>query len=558
MGRGGFWSVVLALLVVLGGFAGAEEGVGITDEMLLNAQDLEDQWVHYSRAYNGWRYTPTDQINRDTVRRLVPKTVVQTGITDGAFETTAIYEDGRLYITTPSSQLWCVDARTGHTIWKYVQTLPWDLKLCCGPVNRGVAIRGNTVFWGTLDAHLIAFDKNDGTMLWDRIVADYRDSYSLTSAPLIIKDMVLIGPGGAEFGVRGFIDAYHVDTGERIWRRWLTPAPGEPGNETWEGDSWRRGGATAWLPGTYDPELDRIYWAVGNPSPDWDGSVREGDNLYSESILALEPATGEILWYFQNTPHDVFDWAGVNEPILIDETINGRPVKALVQANRNGYLYALDRVSGEFLYAKPFTETNWAVLDDLGRPRIRPEIYTQDTNRVCPGVFGGSNWPPCSYSPDTHLVYIPEMKRCATYIRMPVEYRRGLPYYGGIVMLDDIIDPADEPSGSLKAFDTRTGEEVWSFDMGGPNWAGALSTGGGLVFAGAPDGYLRAFNDESGEVLWKFQTGSGLYAPPTSFVMDGKQYIGIASGWGQPAEVVGLKVDSKGSAYFLFSLFDED
>lgn len=548
--------VPLIALALAPSTAAGQGARAIDDAVLLAAQNRPELWAHYSRNYAGWRYAPMDQINRRNVHRLVVKWVFQTGIVDAAFETTGVFDGERLFITTANNHLFCLDPRTGALKWRYNHILPPDVKLCCGPVNRGVAVYEGKVYMGTLDARLLCFDAETGLQLWDRQVADYRDSYSITGAPLIVKGKVLIGPGGAEYGVRGFIDAYDADTGEHVWRFWGTAGPDDPGNDTWEDDSWMHGGATAWLPGTYDPELDLLYWGIGNPSPDWNGEVRKGDNLYSESIVALNPDTGKLVWYFQNTPHDIFDWSGVNEPILVDENINGRPVKALVQANRNGYLYALDRTNGRFLYAVPFTKVDWAVLDDMGRPRIKPELFQRVENPVYPGVFGGTNWPPSAYSPRTHMIYIPEMERGATFIRQDATYRRGLPYFGGTLIFHDLVDPSITPKGSIKAFDIRTGEERWAFDVGSPNWGGLLATGGGLVFGGAPDGYLRAFNDETGEVLWQFQTGSGLYAPPITFTLDGKQVVGIASGWGQAAPAIGLHNDSKGCAYFLFELFD--
>lgn len=545
----------LALSALCGG-AWASEEAGVTQDMLLDAQNRPDMWVHYGRNYGGWRYAPMDQINRTTVKRLVPKWVYQTGVSGGGFEVSAVTFENKLYITTPNSHLICVDARDGSVVWRYDHDVD-PVNLCCGPVNRGVAVLGNRIYYVTLDAHLLCFDANTGLQLWDRIVADYRDSYSLTLAPMVVKDMVLVGIAGGEYGIRGFIDAYDATTGELVWRFYTIPAPGEPGNETWAGDSWKTGGVPAWVTGTYDPELDLVYWGLGNPGPDFNGAVRLGDNLYSESVVALDADTGKLVWYFQTTPHDEFDWDACSEPMLIDEVFEGERVKAAVQVNRNGYVYAWDRVDGRFLYAKPYTKVTWANIDDAGKPVIKPELTKPGPKTVCPGIFGGKNWPPAAYSPRTHMIYIPDMERCCMFISMDVVFRRGLPYYGGV----PVFLPSGEARGYVKAMDLRTGELAWSFETpGGPNWAGLLATGGGLVFGGAPDGYLRAFNDETGEVLWKFQTGSGLFAPPTTFTLDGKQYLGIASGWGQPAEVVGLdaeKTGPSGSAYFLFGLMED-
>lgn len=529
---------------------------GVSNEMLLDAQDRPDVWVHYARNYAGWRYFPGDKINRDNVKRLTPKWAHQTAVLGGGFEVSAVLFDGKMYITTPNSHLICVDARTGKQIWRYDHEMPDGVNLCCGPVNRGVAVHGNRVYWVSLDARLMCFDADTGLQLWDREVDDYRDSYSLTVAPMVIRDMVIVGIAGAEYGVRGFIDAYNVRTGERLWRFYTIPGPDDPGGDTWEGNSWMNGGGSAWVTGTYDPELNLLYWGIGNPSPDFNGEVRKGDNLYTNCVIALNPDTGELAWHFQMMPHDIFDWDGVSEPILIDEVIDGKEVKALVQANRNGYVYALDRTNGEFLYASPYSKVNWAIIGEDGVPRIDPKVLAQEGEiYVCPGIFGGKNWQPASYSPDTHMMYIPDMERCSYYTTFDITFRRGLPYYGGWVRMDD-----ERPAkGYIKAMDVRTGEIKWTFDTDVPNWAGTLATGGGLVFGGAPDGHLRAFNDETGEVLWEFQTGSGIFAPPTSYEIDGKQYIGVASGWGQPAELEGFPISLTpgGSTYYLFGLMED-
>ena len=424
-----------------------------------------------------------------------------------------------------------------------------------GPGEGGVASLGGRVESPTVDGRLLGFGADAGLMLWDRMVADYRESYSMTAAPLIVKDKVIVGIAGGEYGIRGFIDAYDVDTGERVWRFYTIPGEGEPGNETWAGDSWKSGGASTWVTGTYDPELNLIYWGVGNPGPDFNGDVRLGDNLYSDSVVALDAGTGKLAWYFQSTPHDVFDWDAVSEPIIVDEEFEGKKVKAIIHVNRNGFVYALDRTNGELIFARPYTEVNWADYDERGKPTLKAELTRSEGRKhVSPGLFGGKNWPPAAYSPDTHFVYIPDMVRPSTFMSMEVTFRRGLPYYGGTMEFDPIADA----KGYVKAMDVRSGEIKWSFETpGGPNWAGLLSTGAGIVFGGAPDGYLRAFDAETGEVLWKYQTGSGTFAPPTSFELDGQQYIGLAAGWGQTGGPSGIRRTSEGARYFLFELKDE-
>ncbi len=526
---------------------------GVTDEMLLRAQAWPEGWVHYHRNYQGWRYAPLEQINRQTVKRLAPRWVLQTGIVGGGFEVTALAHDGRLFITTANSHLFCVDARTGGVLWRYDHVMPEGVNLCCGPVNRGVAIRGKKIYYGTLDARLMCFEAETGLQLWDRMVGDFREAYSLTLAPLIVGNKVIVGVGGAEYGVRGFIDAYDAETGERLWRFYAIPGPGEPGRETWGGDSWMNGGGSTWLTGTYDPELNLLYWGIGNPAPDFNGDVRPGDNLYTDCVVALDPETGRLVWHFQATPHDIFDWDAVSEPVLIDATIRGRPVKALLQANRNGYLYALDRTNGQFLYASPYSKVNWADLDAQGKPVVKPDLLARRSKHVCPGVLGGKNWPPTAYSPRTGLIYIPDMNLCSTFSSMDIVFRRGLPYLGGMV----INDPPSTIDGGIRAVEVATGEIKWSYGMKAPNWAGLLATAGGVVFGGAPDGYLRAFDDETGEVLWEFQTGNGVFAPPTTFMLDGRQVIGLASGWSQMGDFMMRRPDQqRGCAYFLFGLME--
>lgn len=548
------WALILVPCLTLVSPSWADQPE-VTTQLLENAQDHDSMWITYGRNYGAWRHIPVDTINKENVSQLRPKWIYQTGVSGGGYEVSAITFNNLMYLTTANSHLFCVDARTGETVWSYDHPLPETVNLCCGPVNRGVAIHGNRIYYTTLDAHLICFDAATGLMLWDRVVEDYRASYSLTVAPLVVKDKVLVGIAGGEYGIRGFIDAYSLDTGELMWRRHTIPAEGEPGNDTWSGDSWKSGGAPTWVTGTYDPDLNLVYWGTGNPSPDFNGDVRMGDNLYSNSILAINPDNGEIAWYFQTSPHDIFDLDGTSEPMIIDEEINGELVKLVIQVNRNGFIYALNRTNGEFVYAKPYSKVTWANYDEYGRPVVKPELLGPGYKTVCPGIFGAKNWPPAAYSPDTHMVYLPDMQRCSTFASLDVIFRRGLPYYGGIVMFNN----DDESAGYVKAVDVRTGEVKWTFETpGGPNWAGMLSTGGGLVFGGAPDGYLRAFDAETGEVLWKYQTGSGVFAPPTSFTIDGEQYIGLAAGWGQPAEALGMNksvAGSKGgSAYLLFSL----
>ncbi|NKB34977.1 MAG: PQQ-dependent dehydrogenase, methanol/ethanol family [Pseudomonadales bacterium] len=520
----------------------------VTTEILENAQDYSDRWVNYGKNYGAWRYMPDEQINRETVAGLRPVWIKQTGVTGGAFEVSALVNDGRMYLTTANSHLIVVDPLTGAELWRYDHEFE-NVDLCCGPHNRGVGLYEDKVFWGTLDAHLLAFDAATGIQLWDAEVGDHRESFSVTGAPLVVKDMVLIGVGGGEFGIRGYIDAYDVNTGELCWRFYTTAGPGDPNNDTWAGDSWETGGGPTWVTGTYDSESDLVFWGTGNPWPDINNQVRAGDNLYTNSVVALDADSGELRWYFQTSPRDEFDHDSTSEPMLIEEMVNGELRKLVVQVSRNGHVYALDRLSGDFLWAGEYTRVNWAERDESGKPVLKEELYDPAGTVIFPGLYGGKNWPPASYSPDTSMLYIPTTEWGTNFIRREGEGRPGTMDLGGI--------PAFEQSGTgwLVAFNMRTGEIDWQQETPGNfNWAGTLATGGGLVFGGAPDGFLRAYNDETGEVLWEFQTGSGLYAPPTSFTIDGKQYLGIASGTRDPVTREGVATGISPGNYILFSL----
>ena len=543
-----FISSLAVLLMASLFLTGVSRAQNVTTDILENAQDYSDRWVTYGKNYGAWRYMPDSQINRDTVANLRPVWIKQNGVTGGAYEVTALVNDGRMYLSTANSHLIVVDPLSGDELWRYDHDFE-NVDLCCGPHNRGVALHEDKVFWGTLDAHLMAFDAATGIQLWDVEVGDHRESFSVTGAPLVVKDMVLIGVGGGEFGIRGYVDAYDVNTGERRWRFYTTPAEGEPGNETWLGDSWKTGGAPTWVTGTYDPETDWVFWGTGNPWPDINNAVRAGDNLYSNSVIALDADSGELQWYFQTSPRDEFDHDSTSEPMIIEEMFEGEMRKMIVQVSRNGHVYGLDRMTGDFLYAGEYTRVNWAERDESGKPVLKEELYEPRDTMIFPGLYGGKNWPPASYSPDTHMLYIPTTEWGTRFIRREGEARAGVMDLGGIPQFDTT------GTGWVVAFDMLSGDIAWQKEMPGNfNWAGTLATGGGLVFSGAPDGYIYAMNDETGEVLWKFQTGSGLYAPPTSFTIDGKQYIGIASGTMNPASRAGVSTGISPGNYILFSL----
>lgn len=483
-------------------------------------------WRSYGGNLAGWRYSPLRQIRTSNIAQLAPAWILPTGV-NGSNETTPLVIGETMYITGPSNTAWAVDLLTGRKIWSYSKDVPSGLGLCCGPVNRGFAMLGNRLFKMNIQATLVALEANSGKVLWETTVDDYKKGYTATAAPLVVKDMVVTGIAGAEWGIRGYIDAYDAATGKRRWRFYTVPTKGEPGVETWGGDSYMHGGGSTWITGTYDPELNLIYWGIGNPGPDMDGDVRPGDNLYTCSIVALDADTGKLKWHFQFTPHDVHDWDAVADPVLVDLTVAGRKVKAVVQANRNGYFYALDRTNGKFLAAKPYTRISWATgLDSNGRPSMIPgKEPTEEGNLVCPGLAGGHNWEPTAYSPQTDLYYFGSTDGCEIFTRRKQEYVEGRQYQAG----GSSDAPKDLEKGSLIAVNPATGEIKWRYELI-RRPAGLLATAGGLVFTGEPEGRLIAFDARTGKVAWHFQTGANIKAPPISYLLRGKQYIAIAAG----------------------------
>jgi alcohol dehydrogenase (cytochrome c) len=491
------------------------------------AQDPAN-WLTYSGNAAGWRYSALDQINTSNIQSLVPQWVFQIGDL-GKFETTPIVVNGSMYGTGQNDRAFALDARTGKAIWRYARTLPPDIRACCGSVNRGFAILGNRLFMATLDAHVIAMDTRTGNILWDTKATDYKEGYSFTLAPLVVKDKVIVGISGGEFPIRGFIDAYDAATGKRAWRFYTIPGPGEPGHDTWSGDSWKVGGAPAWVTGTYDAELNLIYWGTGNPAPSNHGGQREGDNRYSNSMLALDADTGQLKWHFQFTPHDMFDYDSTQTPVLVDGVWKGRPRKLLVQADRNAFFYALDRVTGEFLFAKPFAQQNWAKeIGPDGKPVLNPGTTpTREGVKICPGWAGGVNWNPPSYSPQTRLFYVNAREEFCTVFGANAE----TPVPGRFFYGSTFAPPANQKDwGAVRAIDPFTGDIKWEFKLYSAGWSGVLSTAGGLVFVGDNEGNLLAFDAATGRNLWHFQMGSPVFAAPMSYALDGKQYIVIPAG----------------------------
>ena len=552
-----FHSAALLLALSAGLATAADDPV--TPAQLTRGTEDTANWLMYGGNYANWRYSPLTDITRDNVAQLRPAWIFQPGI-PGQFETSPIIADGVMYVTAAYNNLFALDAVTGEMRWQYSHQMPSEIQICCGPANRGVAIAGDRLFMGTLDAHLVALDRSNGHVLWNVKMDEYANGYSSTAAPLVIDDKVIIGIAGGEYGARGFIDAYDVATGKRVWRRYTIPAEGEPGAETWAGDSYKTGGGPAWTTGTYDPEQRVLYWAVGNPSPDWNGDSREGDNLYSNSVLALNPDTGEIKWHFQFTPHDVWDYDGNTGLFLVDIVHAGKPVKAVVQPNRNGFLYALDAASGKFLRGTQYTDTlNWAKgLDANGRPIPDPKFVPMaggNPEFICPGNVGGQNGSyTAAYSPATHLLYVPVVESCGKMEKQSAVFVNGTPFWGGG---PGETQAEDESSyGHFSAIDPATGEIKWRYKDDWPMVGGTLATAGGVVFTGTQSGHAVAFDDTSGKELWRFQTGSMIRGQPVTYKIGDKQYVAVASGGGGIAvTIVGENPNvTPGSALVVFAL----
>jgi alcohol dehydrogenase (cytochrome c) len=484
-------------------------------------------WLTYSGDYAGHRYCGLNAIDRGNIAQLRPAWIYQTNDLN-SFEASPIVAGGILYISEPPSNAAALDARTGRPVWQFRRAVPSDVGVCCGQVNRGVAVLDDRVFLGTLDAHLLSLDAKTGHLLWDARIADYKQGYSITAAPLALRDKVIVGVSGGEYGIRGFLDAYDAKTGERLWRFWTVPGPGEPGHETWQDESWKTGSAGTWLTGSYDPAANLLYWGTGNPGPDYNGEVRAGDNLYSESLLAVDAASGKLKWHFQFSPHDTHDWDANHVPVLIDATFRGRPRKLAAVANRNGFFYLLDRLTGEFLIGKPYARQTWAKgLDEHGRPIVISGTEPKPEGTVVyPGIHGATNWNSPSYSPQTALMYVAAREEGTVFYRATPEYRAGSYFSaGGMRGI-----PGVEPSGSIKALDPLTGEQRWEFALHSPPWAGVLSTAGGLVFGGTNEGNLFALDAANGKPLWDFQSGAPVYAAPVCYEFERKQYIAVTAG----------------------------
>jgi alcohol dehydrogenase (cytochrome c) len=508
----------------------------VTDARLLNPEARN--WLMYRGNYAGWGYSTLDEITTGNVAELEPVWTLSTGVREG-HQAPPIVNDGVMFVTTPGDQVIAVDAVTGDVRWLYRKQLPFDL-MQLHPTNRGVALYGNKVYIATMDAVLVALDAATGEVAWEAKVEDYHKGYYMTLAPLAAKGKIMVGVSGGELGIRGFVAAFDAETGAPAWKTYTIPAPGEAGSDTWPGDTWKTGGAPVWVTGTYDPELNLTYWGTGNGGP-WTGDTRPGDSLYSSSVLALDVDTGAIKGYHQYHWNDSWDWDEVDAPVLVDVRRDGRSVPALVHPGRDGYLWWLERKAEGigFIDAKPFVKQNVFTRIDptTGRPdydmNAKPGIGHRAT--FCPSLWGGKDWPPPSYSPETRMLYIPANENlCTTMEGEEVEYQPGKSYGGAKSQL--LIAEGADHIGELQAWNLDSGERVWTHEFELNNWGPVLSTAGGLVFAGGtPDRYFRAFDARSGKILWQMRTSSGITGVPVAYEVDGREYIAVLSGWGVDA-----------------------
>jgi alcohol dehydrogenase (cytochrome c) len=557
-------AVALAGIVGFGSLAAAQTAPApITDSRLAAADSSSSDWLTYGRDYGAHRYSALTTIDRNNVKTLQLAWTKSLG-KPVSLEGTPIVNGDTMYVTTGRDAVYAFNAKTGEERWHYIYAFnPTSAaEACCNTNNRGVTLYKDLVVTATLDAKLIALDAKTGKLRWSVTVAPYLQGYTITSPPLLVKHHLVTGVAGGEYGIRGFIAAYDADTGKQVWRHYVIPSPGRPGYNTWEkpGTVTRPGGST-WVQGTYDPGLNTIYWGVGNPTPLWDPNANEGKLLYTDSMLALDADTGRMKWYFQYTPHDIWDYDGVNEAVIADVPINGKIVKAVAQANRNGVAYLLDRTTGKVIWAEPFVDKmNFATVDRAtGKLTYNPQqIATARAMKpflACPGNMGGKNWEPTAYDPGKHLFFIPVIESCDEIVPLHQTFHRGRIFLGGTLNMPKYLI-----HGSVVAIDLSTGKAVWKTRFQSPQIGGALVTAGGLVFSGDPSGKLRALDENTGEVLWEHKTDSGINAPPITYAVDGQQYVAVLAGSGGawPIYFIGstpwLKTVPNGAKLYVFKL----
>lgn len=528
-------AVALLALSAPAGWAGP-----VASEDLVNAQKNAGEWLMYGRDYNNWRYSPLSEITPENVGKLAPVWAMSTGGQFGGLESTPLFRDGVLYFSADYGRVFAVDAKTGNIVWRYEPEYEqgFNAMLCCGPIHRGVALSGDLVISARLDAQLVAFNRADGKIVWQTKIDEWKNGVTTNSAPLIVKDHVIIGVSGGEYGVRGYLKSFNVKTGALEWQTFTIPAPGEPGSDTWPNDdSWKTGGGPTWLTGSYDADSNTLYWGTGNPGP-WAADARPGDNLWTNSMLALDPDSGKMKWGFQYTPNDSWDYDGMSTPILIDAKIDGVERKTAMVSNRNGFFYAIDRTDGKFIYSMPMVEgINWAKgLDPVtGRPEVveamKPKQGAGKVEPIVPGLEGGTNWFPPAYDPENGLFFVSVNQwgmALTSWEKGKLQYKPGDLYMG----VDYQMYRMGQTIGHLRAIDVANKKVVWDVPSSLPLFAGILATKGGVVFTGDLRGRVLAFDAKTGKELWKFQTGSGINASPMTYELDGKQYVAILSGLG--------------------------
>ena len=508
----------------------------VTAERLKNPADGD--WLMVRRTYDGWNYSPLAEITPANVKRLEPVWSFATDTLNG-HEAPPIVNGTMMFVSTPGNQVLALNAKTGALIWRYKRPIPEGAVLA-HPTSRGVALHGNKVLFAAGEAVLVALDARTGKEIWTATVADNKQGYYMSVAPLVVGDTVIIGASGGEFGVRGFVSAFDAESGRQKWKTFTVPAPGEPGSETWPkgGEQWKTGGASVWVTGTYDPATNLTFWGTGNGGP-WMGDQRPGDNLYTSSTVAFDVATGKIKGHFQYHPNDSWDWDEVSPPILVDYTRNGRTIKGLIDVARDGYLWFLERTNDKinFIEGTPYVKQNvFTSLDPkTGRPNVDParQPGTNKAAEFCPSHWGGKNWPPIAFNPKTRLIYIPANENlCTSMIGKPVNYTAGRSYTGAASTM--MMAPGAEHIGEVQAWNVDTGKRAWTHRFAtSANWGPTMTTGGGLVFSGGTnDRMFRAFDASTGALLWIFEMSSGVIGQPSTFAIDGKQYVAVQSGWG--------------------------
>jgi alcohol dehydrogenase (cytochrome c) len=524
------------LLVIAAGVLPAQ----VSFERILGAAKEPQNWLTYSGGVMSQRYSMLTQVTPANVKNLEQQWMFQAHSLE-KFEATPLVVDGVMYTVQAPNDVVALDAATGRVFWMYSYTPSKEARPCCGRINRGVAVLGDTLFMGTIDARLIAIDAKNGKPLWNIEVGNPEEGYAVTHAPLIVKDKVIVGVAGGEYGIRGYIAAYDVKTGKEDWRFYTIPGKGEPGNETWKGDSWQHGGASIWVTGSYDPDLNLTYWGIGNPGPDWNGDARAGDNLYSDSVVALDADTGKLKWYYQFSPHDEFDYDSVQVPVLVDGEWQGKPRKMMLWANRNGLFYVIDRTSGQFLLGKPFAKVTWMNgFDERGRPmKVPSAASSRDGTLIFPGNQGATNWYNPSYSPRTGLFYIPTWDDYSSlFVKQDAEYTKGQTFGGGgprnttppVTTGAFNYRKEGEQYGAIRAMDPKTGERKWEFRMADVTDAGIMTTASDLLFSGGREGYFFALDARNGSLLWKTSVGGRVASGPMTYSVGGRQYVAVCAG----------------------------